>query len=286
MKGKQRGSAWSIKLAFNLYKIFGYKFIYYLMYPVSFFYFLVASNVRKSLKDYYRTLNMPFSNWIYFEHLRMFAICLVDRFISKHDPSSYNFIHDEKEKAIEVLNSGTILLFSHFGGWATSANKPITENRVNIVMQEVILEGIKEIENSIEKKISNTKIIDLSQGQIAVSIQIANAISNNEVIAIMSDRPTHDKYKYQVKFFNRDAYFNENPFKIAYKTKVPMLAYFAINTGLQEYTVKTIKLTPNYDLSEKEAIKLTINEYVKEFENILKQYPNQWFNFYKFWEQK
>lgn len=288
MSNKQRGSAWSIKLAFNLYKLFGYKFVYFIMYPVSFFYFLVASNVRLALKDYYKKLGIPFTNWTYFHHLRMFANCLVDRFISKYDPSSYNFIHkaEDKENAIKVLNKGTILLFSHFGGWATSSNKPITNNRVNIVMQEVILEGIKDIENSIEKKVSNTKVIDLAQGQIAVSIEIANAISNQEVIAIMSDRPTTDKYKYKVEFFGEDAYFNENPFKIAYKTKTSLLSYFAINTGLQEYTVKTIELKLDYKLKEKEAIKLAINEYVKEFEKILKQYPNQWFNFYKFWEKE
>ena len=50
MTTKQRGSGWSIKLAFNLYKLFGYKFIYIIMYPVTFFYFIFASNVKESLK--------------------------------------------------------------------------------------------------------------------------------------------------------------------------------------------------------------------------------------------
>ena len=54
---KQRGSGWSISLVFNLYKIFGYKFIYYLMYPVTFFYFIFATNVRDALKIYYKHLS-------------------------------------------------------------------------------------------------------------------------------------------------------------------------------------------------------------------------------------
>ena len=66
MSAKQRGSGWSIKLVFNLYKLFGYNFIYYLMYPVSFFYFLFAKNVRIALKDYYKNLDQEFNNWIYF----------------------------------------------------------------------------------------------------------------------------------------------------------------------------------------------------------------------------
>lgn len=285
MKVKQRGSGWSIKLVFNLYKLFGYKFTYYLMYPVSFFYFIFASNVKKSLKDYYSKLNMPFNNWVYFNHLRIFAICMVDRFISKYDPSSYNFIYDDKEKIEKLLDAKNILLFSHFGGWAASSNNPITQNKVNIVMHEVTLDSIKNIENSIEKSISNTHVIDQAQGQIFVSIEIANAISNNEVIAIMTDRPTNEKYKYKINFFNIDAYFNINPFKIAYRTKTPMLACFTILTGLQEYTVKTIPINLDFSINEKEALNKALKEYTNEFENILKKYPNQWFNFYNFWEK-
>lgn len=285
MSTRQRGSGWSIKLVFNLYKLFGYNFIYILMYPVSFFYFLFAQNVRRSLKDYYKTLGIEFNNLIYFTHLRIFALCMVDRFISKYDPKSYSFTYEEKEKIQKVLNKKTILLFSHFGGWAASSNNPITNNTVNIVMQEIILDSIKDIENSIEKKISTTKIIDQSMGQIPVSIEIANAISNNEIIAIMSDRPTNDKYKYKIKFFGKDAYFNQNPFKIAYRTKTAMLAYFVINTGIQEYSVKTISIDLDFNLDEKEAIQLAMKHYIKLFEDILKKYPNQWFNFYNFWEQ-
>ncbi|PLY09949.1 MAG: lipid A biosynthesis acyltransferase [Arcobacter sp.] len=286
MNVKQRGSGWSIKLAFNLYKLFGYKFVYYIMYPVSFFYFIFASNVKESLKEYYKILGLEFNNWIYFEHLRMFAICLVDRFISKYDPSSYDFIYEEKETVLKIMDSKTILLFSHFGGWASSSSNPVTKNRINIVMQEVILDSIKEIESNIENKISNINIIDQSMGQIPVSIEIANAISNDEIIAIMADRPTSNKYKYKTKFFGKDAFFNKNPFKISYKTKTPILCCFVINIGLQRYKVETIKLNLDLNLKEKEAIDIAIKEYVKLFEDILKKYPNQWFNFYNFWENK
>lgn len=286
MSVKQRGSGWSIKLAFTLYKLFGYKFVYYIMYPVSFFYFIFASNVKESLKIYYKNLGLEFNSWIYFEHLRMFAICLVDRFISKYDSSSYEFIYEKRETISKMMDNKTILLFSHFGGWASSSSNPVTKNRINVIMHEVILDSIKEIEDSIGNKISNINVIDQSMGQIPVSIEIANAISNDEVIAIMADRPTSDKYKYKTKFFNKDAYFNKNPFKISYKTKTPILCCFVVNIGLQKYKVETIKLNLDFNLKEKEAIDIAIKEYVKLFEGILLKYPNQWFNFYNFWESK
>ncbi|XQC05512.1 hypothetical protein ACOAJ8_11270 [Arcobacter cryaerophilus gv. pseudocryaerophilus] len=69
----QRGSGWSIKLVFTLYKFFGYKFTYYLMYPVTFFYFIFASNVYKSLKIYYEKLNIPFTK----KSITIIFLCLL-----------------------------------------------------------------------------------------------------------------------------------------------------------------------------------------------------------------
>ena len=176
-KGKQRGSGWSIKLALFLYKFFGYKVFYYLLYPITFFYFLVAKNAKEPLKIYYKNLGIELNNKIYFEHLRIFAVCLTDRFISKIHPEDYSFSYKNIDIPINILESGSILVYSHFGGWAASSSGAHIENKINIVMQEVMLEGIKELEKSIGLK-SQLNIIDLNQGALSVNIQIANALMN------------------------------------------------------------------------------------------------------------
>ena len=129
----QRGSGWSIKLVFTLYKFFGYKFTYYLMYPVTFFYFIFASNVYKSLKIYYEKLNIPFTKKIYYNHLFMFAMCMVDRFISKYDCASYTYTYENKDFIKEKVDSGSILLLSHFGGWSSSTCNTLSNNIANII---------------------------------------------------------------------------------------------------------------------------------------------------------
>ena len=284
-KGKQRGSGWSIQLALFLYKLFGYKFLYYLLYPITFFYFLVAKNAKEPLKIYYKNLGIEFNNKIYFEHLRTFAICLVDRFISKIHPEQYTFEYDNIEIPIKIMESGTVLVYSHFGGWAASSSGVHVKNKINIVMQEAMLDGIKKLEKSIGLK-SQLNIIDLNQGTIAVSVQIANALMNEEVVTIMADRASNKKAEMEVVFLNKKATFNKNPFQIAYKTDKPVLAYFIILSGMQKYKVEYIKI--NIDKSKKEeiAVKDALTQYVKKFEEIVKQHPDQWFNLYDFWEKK
>jgi len=284
-KGKQRGSAWSIKLAMFIYSVLGYKFLYYLLYPITFFYFLVAKNAKEPLRIYYENLGLEFSNKIYYTHLRVFAICLVDRFVSKLNPENYTFKYDTIEIPRKILESGTVLVYSHFGGWASSSSGAHVKNKINIVMQEAMLDGIRQLEKSMGMK-SQLNIIDLNQGSIAVSVQIANALMNEEVVTIMADRASNKKAEMEVLFLDKKAQFNKNPFQIAYKTDKPVLAYFIILSGMQKYKVEYIKINIDTSKNEEIAVREALTQYVEKLEDVVRRYPNQWFNFYDFWEKK
>ncbi|MEN8302462.1 MAG: lysophospholipid acyltransferase family protein [Campylobacterota bacterium] len=285
MKTKQRGSGWSIKLVFNLYKLFGYKFIYYLMYPVTFFYFLFAGNVKDSLRVYYKHLNIKLTPKRYYEHLRIFALMMVDRFITKVDPKSYTYLYDDGDTPINIFSNSTILLQSHFGGWASSSNVSRTTNKIHIVMQEALMDSIKEIEESLDVK-TNISVIDLNSGTLSVSIQIANAFMNNEVVAIMGDRASNVKATISTQFLGEEANFNKNPFQIAYKMNKPILVYFVIYLDIQKYKFEYMRIDVDIYKSEDQAIREALEKYVKMYEDVIKRYPNQWLNFYDFWEKE
>ena len=285
MATKQRGAAWSIKLVFNLYRLFGYKFIYYLMYPVSLFYALISTNVKEALEDYYKHLGMKMSFNTYYEHSRTFAITMVDRFITKADPQAYKFVYDNPDRPLEIFSNATILVLSHFGGWAASSNSSRSTNVLNIVMQEALKDGIKEIEDSLGYK-STQKIIDINQGPIAVSINIANALMANEVVAIMGDRASNPNATIAVEFLGEEALFNKNPFQIAHKMQKPLVCYFVMLTGLQEYKIEFIEIDVDYEKKADEAIEEAVLEYVKKYEEVVRRYPQQWFNLYDFWQKK
>ena len=130
------------------------------MYPVTFFYFLIAKNVKESLDKYYQYLNIEFTSKVYYTHLRMFAISMVDRFISKIHPEDYEFRYETNEVPAEILASGCVLVYSHFGGWGASTSGSHVKNKINIVMQEAMLVDIKSIEKNLELE-SKVNVIEL-----------------------------------------------------------------------------------------------------------------------------
>ena len=269
---KQRGNGFSIKIAYFLYKIFGYNLFYYFLYPITLYYLFFAPNVKHSLREFYNQIVLKFNNKIYFKHLRTFALCLTDRFLSKKNPNIYNFIVEDKEKLLNYLRDGVILLFSHYGGWASLSNALKDDTiKINMVMQEAMIDSIKSIENSFGIK-DNIKVIDINSGAFSVAISIANALSNKEVVGIMADRAIDERAKVAIEFFSKEAYFNKNPFDIAKKTNTKMLAIFVTNSAKLEYRV---------DYKEVKSIQ----EYVKFYESFVIKYPNHWFNFYNFWSK-
>lgn len=256
------------------------------MYPVTFFYFIFATNVKVALKDYYKHINKPFNNLIYFHHLRYFAICMCDRFVSKITPHSYTFNYDNHEYIHQLLKNGGIVAMSHFGGWATAGNC-FKEYPLSIVMQEILLKEIKEIEDKIskEEEKSNVKIIDISKDSIKAAIEIANALMENESVAMMADRSTIQKHNKEIEFFDTKANFNKNPFEIAYKTQKPLIVIFVIYQNLQTYKLEFLEINMEKNKIQEQEVQKAMQAYVKKFEATISEHPEQWFNFYNFWEE-
>jgi len=209
---------------------------------------------------------------------------MVDRFITKADPKAYKFVYDNPDRPLEIFSNATILLLSHFGGWAASSNSSRSTNVMNIVMQEAMKDTIKSIEDEIGYR-DTQKIIDINKGPIAVSIAIANALMQNEVVAIMGDRVSNPNATIAVKFLGEEAFFNKNPFQIAYKMKKPLVAYFVILTGVQEYKIEFIEIDVDYEKKADIAIREAVEVYVKKYEELVRLYPNQWLNLYDFWKK-
>jgi len=287
MSQKQRVGGIVVKTLYKLYQLFGYKFVYYSLYLVVLYYFLFAKDVRSALKIYYKKLGIRFSNKIFFQHLFNYAITTSDRFISKSNPELYTIINKRRETLVHEISDGSILLLNHFGGWATAINYfNYSDTKLHIVMNEAMIQSAKEFEDIIQKKNNDSvNIIDLSKGFLHSYITIANALLDNESVGLMGDRAIDPKHNNLINFFGEKASFNKNPFRIAYKTKKPIIVVFVVYIEPLKYEEFFYKIELDFSLKQDEAIEQSMNQYIEYLSNILIKYPTQWFNFYDFWKK-
>lgn len=279
---KQYGNVLGHKIILSLYKLLGYKFVSFILNFVALYYVLFTPSVKKSLESYYKHLGIKLTCRVYFRHIKLFALSIFDRFISRVHPDELSFTRQNRE-AFVSLQEGGIVLLSHIGGWATAAHSMRAEiPPMNIVMHEATKDKIRDLERSKHRQNeTKVKIIDLNQGAIAANIQIANALMNKEVIAMMADRVVDPRKVISVDFLGSKVEINKNPFDIAYRFKKPLVATFVVLTQEKEYKL----IFENISVDEKSLNEIA-QEYMDILTKIIKIYPNQWYNFYDFFNPR
>ncbi|NOZ91625.1 MAG: lysophospholipid acyltransferase family protein [Epsilonproteobacteria bacterium] len=284
---KQRGSDIGYRLILATYKIIGYGGAKFIIWFVSLFYAIVTKDEREAMKDYYRRVGVSYSFGYYLSHINQFSLSIFDRFVAKLDPDIFEIQREDRDKFLQKdKNQSRIVALSHLGNWANTFVAFKYDNHViHILTNEKLKESIVEYEKSLKYQYSSSvKTINLREG-LKATLQMVEAFKKGEDVAIMVDRLV-DKEKFvNVDFLNSATKFNRNPFEIAYNRGLPIIGVTVIRTGDKRYKLFFSDVISIDKSTKKEkAIEIMANQYAKYLEEIVKQYPKQWFNFYKFWE--
>ena len=280
MEVKQRGNAFGYRLLLLAYNIFGYKLVAFILNFVALYYLFFTPSVKESMQSYYKQQGLRLTNKLYFNHIKMFAISIFDRFVSRIKPEDLTFcVHNND--VIKTLNeNGGVILLSHVGSWASAAHCLEDElPPMSIVMRENTQENIHKVEqNNQRDNEQKVNIIDLNQGAIPANIQIANALMANELVALMADRAVDNRKAIEVDFMSTKVCINKNPFEIAARVKKPLVAIFVTNHSLKKYDLVL-------ELIEENSIEQMAQDYADILQKTVKKHPNQWYNFYDFFKE-
>jgi len=282
---KQRGNSLGYKSILFIYKILGYKLTKPIIWLVSFFYALITKKEKEAIKDYYQRVGVHYSFFYYVSHINQFSLSVFDRFVGRIDPDIFD-IERVNVNTFFNKNKNRILALAHVGNWANAFVSFKYENRrIHITADDKLKKSIVAYENSLQHKNSaSIHVINLQDG-FKASIEIVAAIKAGDDVAIMVDRLVNPNKYIEVQFLNATTKFNKNPFEIAYNRNIDMMGVSVIRTGDKKYKVifsDPIKVRTS--MKKEEAIAIMANEYAQYLESIVKKYPKQWFNFYKFWE--
>jgi predicted LPLAT superfamily acyltransferase len=280
MEIAKKDNSFGYSLLLFIYKVLGYKTVSFILNFVALYYVVFARKTKKDLESFYNAQNIELTNAVFFKHIKAFAISLLDRFVSRIDPEGFTYNGINQDNLDIFKEAGGLVLLSHFGGWASSTHNLSTKNipRMNAVMEDPANEKMKQVEeNAKDDNKKNVKIIDVNQGSLSTNIQIANALMQGEIVAMMADRVVDPKRVVQVKLFEKDIFINKDPFDIAKRLNKPIVIVHTINNGSKNYDAYYFKLS-----IENKSIDELAQEYTDILEDIVKQYPHQWYNFYDY----
>ena len=211
---------------------------------------------------------------------RNFGKYLVDFFrTSKID---LNFVKDNvkfinRDYLEECLKKkrGVIAFTCHLGNWELGAQ---VSSLVGYPVYGVALAHKDERVNAFfnrQRLLKGVRVIPLKKG----IFKILRLLKNNKIIGILGDRNFSDA-GVEVKFFNRKSLLPRGVYYISKKFNVPILPTFFVRDRGDKYLM--IYEKPIYP--EKKSLEQILDECVKVMEKYIRQYPEQWFMFERFWK--
>jgi predicted LPLAT superfamily acyltransferase len=284
--GKTKGSLTGYKIFLFFINSLGLGFAYRLLQIVTYYYYLFAAKPKKALLDFYQDtlhISAPDARKMARRNFYIFGQTLVDRaafLLGKGEKFTHTFQNEQYLIDIRDGGKGGILLSAHLGNWETAGNllKGRITPTINIVMLDAEVENIKKYMD-LSTGGSRFKVIAI-KNDLSHIISIRNALINNEFVAIHSDRYLEGAKFIELDFFGKKARFPYGPFVIASKFDAPVTFVFAAKDGKYSYHLSaTLPITGR--MKPEEIARL----YVEELERKVREYPEQWFNYFNFFSE-
>ena len=284
--GKTKGSLLGYKIFLFFVKVMGLGFAYKLLKVVTYYYYFFAEKPKEALLEFYKdTLHIsgkPALGLVR-KNFYIFGQTLLDRaaFLLGKD-SAFTHTFENEQYLLDIKNGGKggILLSAHLGNWETAGNllKGRITPTINIVMLDAEVESIKKFMD-LSTGGSRFKVIPI-KNDLSHIISIRNALVNNEFVAIHADRYLEGAKFIELDFMGKKAKFPYGPFVIASKFDAPVTFVFAAKDGEYSY-----HLSATAPITQKMKPEEIARLYVDELEKKVRQYPEQWFNYFNFFQE-
>lgn len=195
---------------------------------------------------------------------------------------TYTFDGEENLTAITKLTKGGILLSAHIGNWDIAGHLlKRLDTKINIVMYDGEHKKIKEYLAAVTGE-KSVRIIFI-KNDLSHIYEINQALKNNELVCMHADRFLEGNKTMAIKFLDQPARFPMGPFVLAATFKVPVSFVFAVKENDLHYHLFATEIKEYDHLKKEEAMQIMLADYATNMERMVKEYPEQWFNYYNFW---
>ena len=223
--------------------------------------------------------------WVYKNHYR-FGQVIIDRFYA-YAGGTFNIMIDNYDLYLnlEKQPKGFMMVSSHIGNYELAGYKLKAENkRFNALVfggeAQVVMEN-----RQVKLSQNNIRMIPYSNDMSHLFL-LSSALGEGEVVSIPGDRLFGSPRSVECDFLGAKAKFPQGPFTLASQREVPMLAVNVLKEGYKKYRIYITQLPqPPEGINRKESVEMLSQAFANELERVLHLHPEQWFNYFEFWNQ-
>ena len=305
--GVTHGGTWGQRMLMRMLSKLKPKWLYGILALVVPFYLLFNRKAYRAINGYFRK-QWGYSSWkafckTYQNHF-IFGQCMFDKFAvyaGKKDFFKLKITGIEDAEKCMQTHKGLIVATSHAGnfelaGYLFQMNLTLEKNPFQMFQQQnrpfhIIVHGGETqtiLSSRKQKLLQNDISLTPSGNDMTHLFTLREALQKGEVVNITCDRFTGSSKSVSCHFLNAQADFPTSAFALAVHCEVPVLSVFCMKERKNQYHVyfKLLDAGDGKSLNANEKIKNYVQSYALSIEEMLKKYPEQWFNFYTFWKEE
>ena len=289
-QGRSKGTPLGYRIFVWVLRNFGVLPGYFLLRFVAFYYFLFSYTASKNIYHFFHR-KIGFSSLSslgkLYRNYYLFGQTIIDKVVLMSGiPNcfTFNFDGEENLRKMVALGKGGLLLSAHIGNWEIAGHLLKRLNtKINIVMYDGEVQQIKAYLDSVTGE-RNVKVIVI-RNDLSHIYEISDAFKNNELVCIHSDRFIEGNKTMKAEFLGETALFPAGPFILAATFKVPISFVFALKETALHYHFFASDIKDYSQLGKVNGPQQMLHEFATQMEIKVKQYPEQWYNYYNFWQQ-
>lgn len=222
---------------------------------------------------------------VYKNHFR-FGQIIIDRF-AMYAGKKFNIIIEGQElfEDLDSKKEGFVIVSSHVGNYELAGYSLNPKRKTfNALIFAGETQQVMEGRNAMFAH-KGLNLIPLSEDMSHV-FRINEVLAEGNIVSIPGDRLFGSPRYVTVDFFGKKARFPLGPFATAIQRDVCMLAVFVMKESISRYRIFVKTITADENVSRKDKPKAMAATFARHLENVLDKYPEQWFNYYNFWNNE
>lgn len=176
---------------------------------------------------------------------------------------------------LDELAGGVISVTAHVGNWELAGR--LLAGRSGRHTHVVVAADAPELHRWVRRDGDGMRFVPRLRP--AVGLELLAALRRGEVVAMQGDRALGTRGDVAIPFFGRPAPFPLGPFLLARAAGVPIVSAFCVLEGDRRYAIHVGK-PMRVERGEEEA---AARRWVGALEDVVREYPTQWFNFFDLW---
>lgn len=294
---QERGSFMLMKLTAWAVRLMGRRVLSPVLHGIVLYFFLFGRSAQKSAFQYQQYLadwsNRPAlrpTRWRVFKQFMAFADSMLDKldmWNGKLTIEQIEIIDHASLRPQLRSERGQMLVGAHLGNLEVC--RALAELGEKVTMNVLVHTKHAERFNRLlgEAGATNLRLIQVSELNPAIMLQLSQRLESGEWLAIAGDRVAlHGGRNVRVNFLGHPATFPQGPWLLAGLLKCPINLIFCLK-GPDGYRVT---LEPFADAIEwrrsdrQQVIAAHTQRYADRLAHYCLEAPQQWFNFYPFWK--